>query len=300
MIKQIKKERLSYIDFCANYIGEIGRNSIVNRFGIGDAAASKDLAEYMEMKPKNLTYDFKTKKHRPTKDFEPMFKFNHEQVFRALATGFGDTLQSEPIAHLKCENALKLNKPDTKVIAQVSRAIHLSKVIQITYFSLTSGFNERKLVPFAIVDSGLRWHVRAFDRKRNRFMDFVFTRIKSAEILDDETIKENESSKNDKAWNKIVTLRIVPHPDNIEHPEGIIMDYNMRDECIEIEQRDAVAQYLLRNWNVDCTNDHSLEGKHYQLWLANRDEVEGIHRYTIAPGIEKENEKLCRNKKDKI
>ena len=38
---------------------------------------------------------------------------------------------------------------------------------------MTSGKTQRVIVPFALVDTGLRWHVRAYDRKRNGFRDFL-------------------------------------------------------------------------------------------------------------------------------
>lgn len=287
-INQKQKVRLSYIDFKANFLGEIGRKEIVKRFGIGDAAASKDLAEYMNIAPNNLSYDFKTKTHRPTQAFKAVFSFSVDQIFKALSTGLGDTFEGTSTPFLSCQPALKLNQPNTDILAQVSRAINLKKIVRVNYFSLSSGFKERDWVPFAIVDSGLRWHIRAFDRYRKDFRDFVFTRIKSIDILENEKIANNETPENDSDWNRTVCLKLVPHPSNIDHSEAIKMDYNMPDGCLTISPRAAVAPYILRNWNVDCTKDHSLKEKYYQLWLANRDEIEGIEKFTIAPGIERQ------------
>lgn len=286
-ISHKQNERLSYIDFSANFLGQIGRNDIVKRFGISDAAASKDLADYIKTAPKNLTYDFKTKNHRPTKNFKPVFSFPSNQALKALSTGIGDTLEQTPESYLPSEVAPQLNQPDAKVLAQISRAIHLKKILKVNYWSLSSGITERTFAPFAIVDSGLRWHIRSFDRKRNEFRDFLFSRIKSAEILEDEKLKEGETPECDLEWNRTIILKIVPHPINVTQPEAIIMDYDMQEGCLEIKQRAATAQYLLRNWNIDCTIDHSLKERYYQLWLANRDEIIGIENFQIAPGIHK-------------
>lgn len=42
-----------------------------------------------------------------------------------------------------------------------------------------------------MIDNGLRWHVRAFDRKSQDFRDFVITRIKRPVILKDQSVSEH-------------------------------------------------------------------------------------------------------------
>ena len=85
----------------------------------------------------------------------------------------------------------------------------------------------REVVPFVLVDNGLRWHIRGYDRKRSRFSDFVITRISEPEILD-EPLKEHENREHDIQWNRIVELEIVPHP-KLKHPKTIETDYAMEN-----------------------------------------------------------------------
>lgn len=59
----------------------------------------------------------------------------------------------------------------------MTRAIHQERPLKVTYHSLSSGETEREIVPFALIDNGLRWHVRAFDRRSKDFRDFVITRM---------------------------------------------------------------------------------------------------------------------------
>jgi hypothetical protein len=282
---QKQSERLSYIDFCAKFLGTIGRIDIVKRFKISDAAASKDLAAYIEIAPNNLKYDFKTRTHRITRKFKPLFDFGVSQVLKALSTGAGDTLEQIPTPIIPSATAIELNQPEIKILSQVSRAIHLKQYITITYHSLSSGETQRKIAPFAIINSGLRWHARAFDQKSEEFRDFVFTRILSAEESG-EDIKHEHSSINDDKWNQEITLELVPHPDNIEEKRAVELDYKMIDGKKEIEVRKAIAGYILRHWNVDCTEDHRLDGKHFQLWLKNKKTIDGVDEIIIAPGID--------------
>jgi hypothetical protein len=281
-----QEERFIFIDFCANYLGTIGRVDIVNRFGISDAAASKDIAEYIERAPKNLSYNFKTKTHIPTKKFKSLYQFSATQVLKTLSTGLINTQMDTFTPLLQSENSLELSKPEGNIIAQISRAIHLKKIVEITYWSLSSGETERKLAPFAIIDSGLRWHLRAFCRRRNIFCDFVFTRILKANLTE-EDVKENESQSFDKDWNRMINLELVPHPKNVKQPKSIILDYGMVNDLLELEVRFAVAGYVLRLWNIDCTPDHSLKDRNYQLWLRNGNSIVELNSLVMAPGIEK-------------
>ena len=48
--------------------------------------------------------------------------------------------------------------------------------------------------------------------------------------------------------------------------------------------RAAMAGYLMRRWNVDCTEDHSLKGGEHHLWLRNRQALYGVTNLVLAPG----------------
>jgi hypothetical protein len=49
-------------------------------------------------------------------------------------------------------------------------------------------------------------------------------------------------------------------PANVQHPDTIEAEYGMEDGVLKVRVRAALAGYLLRRWNVDCTEDHSLKG----------------------------------------
>ena len=78
-------------------------------------------------------------------------------------------------------------------------------------------------------------------------------------------------------------MEIVAHP-NLPYPETIEVDYAMQDAVLRVNVRAAVAGYVLRRWNVDCTQDHSLEGAECHLWLRNRPALYGVQNLMLAPG----------------
>ena len=121
---------------------------------------------------------------------------------------------------------------------------------------------------YSIVDNGLRWHLRAYDRKLKSFRDFVLTRITKVTILA-QTSPPEEDKLEDHKWMRMVPLQIIPHPNNVKHPTAIKLDFGMEKGMLELNVRAAMAGYLLRRWNVDCSQSGSLSGYEYQLYLQN-------------------------------
>lgn len=289
-ISQVQKERLSHIDFRAYFLGGIGRSDLVSRFGIGEAAATRDITLYRELAPKNLEYDTQVRSYVKSEAFKPLFDYSPAQVLAALSYGFGEDFVGSHKAMIPCATPAELNKPILPVLAVLTRAIHRKRVVRIQYRSIDSGLSTREIVPFVLVDNGLRWHVRAYDRKRETFIDFVITRITDPVITDSEP-QEHETRDEDIQWNRIVEMELVAHP-KLPHPETIEMDYAMQDGVLKVNVRAAVAGYVLRRWNVDCTEDHSLrgtgnnsqKGAEYHLWLRNRQALYGVQNLVLAPG----------------
>ncbi|MEZ5573760.1 MAG: WYL domain-containing protein [Halioglobus sp.] len=209
-ISQAQKERLSHIDFRTYFLGEIGRSDLVARFGIGEAAATRDITLYRELVPANLEYDTKLKSYVKSASFNPLFEYSPPQVLAALSQGFGEDFIGSHKPMVRCETPAELNRPLLPVLAVLTRAIYHKKVVKIQYRSIQSGLSEREIVPFVLVDNGLRWHVRGFDRNRQDFIDFVVTRIADPVMIDDEP-KEQESSEADIQWNRIVEMNLVAH-----------------------------------------------------------------------------------------
>ncbi len=287
-ISQAQQERLSHIDFKTCFLGAIGRSDLVTRFGIKEAAATRDITLYKDLAPENLEYDTKAKIYVRGPSFEPLFDYSPSQALAALAHGFGDDFVGKHKALIACETPAQLNNPDLETLSVLTRAIHQHKVVSLVYRSLSSGRSTREVVPFVLVDNGLRWHIRGYDRKRSRFSDFVITRISDPEILD-EPLKEHENREHDIQWNRIVELEIVPHP-KLKHPKTIETDYAMENGVLKVNVRAAVAGYVLRRWNVDCSEKHSMDGSEYHLWLKNRQALYGVDNLVIAPGYSQSNQ----------
>jgi hypothetical protein len=281
-VGQAQRERLFHIDFRAWFLGRVTRGSLIRRFGIKEAAATRDIALYRALAPGNLVFEGSEKIYLCAPGFHPLFEHPPERTLTAIAEGLGDDAAGEVAPHIRTEKPLRLNHPPIEVIAAVSRAIAGGLILRIAYHSLTSGLSEREIAPFALVDTGVRWHVRAFDRRRARFLDFVLTRIARAELTDDRATA-GEDRESDDQWMRMVELELVPHP-GLKRPEAVAMDYAMENGVLRARLRAAVVGYALLHWGVDATEDHALDHDRHQLWLRNRAALYGVDNLAIAPG----------------
>lgn len=282
-LTQPQRDRLAFVELRVRFIGEIRRQDLVTRFGIQSAAATRDLALYKELAPGNIDYDSKGKSYVLGPDFRPVFDSPPDRVLSWLTQGFGD---GEPVrlkVWITSDAPSRLTQPDLDVLASVTRAIHQECPLAIEYHSITSGRTDREIVPFALLDNGSRWHVRAFDRKSQEFRDFVITRIRNPVVMKGTQVEPQERSDQDIQWTRIVELELVPHPDQ-PRPEITEMDYSMDSGVLRMKLRAATAGYILRQWSVDCSPDHSLRGHEYRLWLKDHLALYGVKNALLAPG----------------
>lgn len=286
--KKINKnleERLRFIELTLRFKGWCSRSDLTRKFDISLPAATRDFREYKDLCPNNLSFN-EVEKHYEINlhEFVPHFPINFKTAIgfirnstnsKTIGLSEFDSIQSPP----------RLSEPDLDVLLKVSRAILGNTIIETEYFSVDNGFSQKKLAPHSLIDNGLRWHVRAYDYEKCRFADFVLTRFKNVQETKIK-VGKNESRSQDNQWNRLVRLELVPHPNpnNVQCPETLRHDYNMKDGVKVVEVRAAVAGYWLRLWNIDCSTDHSLIGKAFHLWLRNSVALYDVDSVFLAPG----------------
>lgn len=285
-LSQAQRERLAYIEFRLYFLGEVGRADLIKRFGVAPAGATRDFALYKTLFPDNIEFNNVSKTYVFREGFVPAFEHVEERVLVALSQGFGDGVNPVAGPLIPCEMPAALNRPQLEVLAPITRAIYSSRAVRLRYFSHTSGASEREIVPFAIATDGLRWHARAFCRKNGDFRDFVISRMEEPLVLANQPAEKHEVSTSDIQWNRIVELTLVPHPDR-KHPEITMRDFGMREGALHIRLRAAMAGYVLLQWHVDCSPDHSLAGEAFRLWLQDPLALYGVASAYFAPGYRK-------------
>lgn len=278
-----QKQRLAFIDFKLMFVGHFTRSEVVEHFKMGLSNATRDINLYKEYAGENLYYDNTEKCYFQAPSFKPLFDYDAQKALMKLTHHLSDSLEELTNFKFPFEAPSNLSNPNISVIATLTQAALNQRAVQIDYVSLKNGESTRIIVPHTIVDNGLRWHVRAYDMKTNEFRDFVITRIVEA-AFSNFIVKDEHSKMADNQWLRVVPLELVPHPTNILHPKAIELDYNMQEGVLKLEVRAAIAGYLLRKLNVDCTGDASLLSPANQLWLRNRPTLYGVNNLQLAPG----------------
>jgi hypothetical protein len=102
------------------------------------------------------------------------------------------------------------------------------------------------------------------------------------------TCESNELVTADTQFNTFVNLVLVPHP-SIANPKAIEMDYAMQDGAKTMRVRSALAAYILRQWQVDCSADARILHQGCQLALKNTQVLDHIENPQLAPGFRAKN-----------
>lgn len=281
-----QRQRLAYIEFRLWFYGEVSRKDVLERFEVATAAGTRDMILYRDLAPGNLVYDRKAYRYQPS--FAPLFTHPVDRVLASLTSGFGAGEPYRVGALLPHAVPQRLNQPDLTTLAAVTRAIHHGIPLQLTYHSMKTGSVKRVIVPHALVDSGLRWHVRAFDRTKGNFRDLVLTRmehVRPADGLgaDGSGVLTHEHLSADAQWNRTIVLDLVPHPAH-PHPLSIEKDFGLSNGRLTVTLRAAAAGYVLRQWQVDCSPDARMRGPEFRLWLADSRQLDGVDSAVLAPG----------------
>lgn len=255
--------------------------SIDKYFFTNHSLDRKLFAEQSQVSCEQLDYALSVYQQQREKKGQPLLDIHN-------SGGDGDvkltdvTMTDKP--HRQFETIVEPSSRAQLLISQVQSAIDTKTPISMIYTSVTSGSMAREFVPHVIVDNGIRLHVRGFDRHSQQFRDFVISRISQIKTIDS-SIFNYESLNNDTQWNRILKLKLRLHPTNTKQSTAIEMEYDMVDGEKELHVRAALVGYLLRNWNVDCSEDATLRGDEYQLWLSNRDTIFDTENLILAPGF---------------
>lgn len=278
-VKWATRQRLQYIEVMAWYAGVVTRSDVARAFGLSDPAATKDLKLYNDLAPGKLVYQHSVFGFVPSEDFAAVFADLAPAAVLpiiaanlAVANGpYGDQLiYGLPTAALP----LPVRLPTPQTLAQITRAIRGRRKLRVGYRSLSRPGNaaERVLEPHTLVNTGLRWHVRAYSEDTCDFRDFVLSRIGAAQCLD---TPAESGEQYDDDWVEQVSLKLAPHRGlDAARRESLLLDYGAGGETIEVNVRRALLGYVLQRLNIDTTPDHTLNPNAYQLMLLNRDEIE--------------------------
>jgi hypothetical protein len=167
---------------------------------------------------------------------EPVFEIPRMAEWLEVALG--------PSFFLRVESARR-REPAILTLRSVIVAIRERKPLEIVYLSRSSGRSRKVISPHVIVDVADRLHLRGYDHARNRFSDFVLSRI-------EETRPATAAipfirPDRDEDWRRLVRIEIRAHAELVgERLQSVIRDFGLDEEgSRQVRRRAAVARYLV-------------------------------------------------------
>ncbi len=251
-------QRYRLIETVAWWEGRLTTGHLMQSYGISRQQASKDINSYItEHAPENLVYDKKAKGYVPASGFQPRFiDFSASAYLHLL---FQNNERAEHLEGLKLAYAHTqvLEVPDRSIRPQVLRpllkACREGLRLETEYVSLANPEPEIRLIaPHTLVNTGMRWHVRAWCEKNRGFRDFVLSRFRGEPDLLDKT---EHGIAQDNDWNSEVPVIIEPDP-RLEPAQKAIIeaDFGMLEGALEIPCRRALVKYVLQRFQIDTRN----------------------------------------------
>lgn len=270
-----QERRLEFIDFRLLWDGRLNRSDLTGFFGISVPQASKDLALYQQMAPKNLLYDKQQKTYITSADFSPVLASPDSWSFLNQVRQVEARLLPKESTFLGWYPSSGVVRPPLRsvpapVLRLVLEAIRGNRILRVSYQSMNRDEPSfRNIGPHAIVFDGMRWHVRAYCFEHLDFRDFVMSRIFECEKVDN----SNVDVSRDDCWKTLVTLMVTPASHLTEgQKRAVALEYGMDDYRLSIPTRKALLLYVLKQLPIVTTDASS---KHNQLQVENRDEIQG-------------------------
>jgi len=269
--------RYRFIEIIAQWEGRLTTNHLCNTFNIQRQQASKDISQYKEQAPENLTYDAKFKGYAPSKSFKPILTRGQVDEYlnlldsHSLLDGF---IQKIDIADARTEIIRAPHRRvDPLIVRKVVEACRTKQRIELTYASMTNPTGEERIiVPHTIVSSGYRWHVRAFCEKNMDYRDFVLGRIlECGELMG----KVSYEQPRDALWDERIDLELIANPNLTPDQQKLVKHERGFDQQLTVRARKATAIYALQLLQVPTSapTDNPADAMANPLILKNYNQI---------------------------
>lgn len=251
---QAIQARLQWLEDRIFWVGELNRSDLVSRFEISPQQATGDIKLYQELAPDNLRYHTSKKLYVKGEVFKPLF----EKSLETWLTANADEDPSLRSIQRESVKPIKRGMSDAVLMA-ISRSFRLRMPISVLYQSGKKDTPEwRVICPHDIVETEIRWHIRAFMVDKKVFADIIPGRI-----LDTSDSPEVEwvGAEADVAWNTMADIILVPSATMSQMQREVVeRDYRMTDGQCVISTRECLVYYQLSAmYLVDAVREHQGE-----------------------------------------
>ncbi len=283
-IRWDKQHQFHAIEVIALWEGKVTSKHLKAVFNITSSATSAKLfRDYNEVAPSNLESSTSERGKVIGPNFHPCFSEGIVDEYLALLSRHPELNPNVHSSHASSGfvESIHVPKPAVSptVIRSVVQAIQKKTNLDIWYFSQSKPEgSERIIVPHTLVYSGMRWHVRAWCALKERFTDFVLTRMR-INGLDASPVQDKSTAEHDHLWNQYIDIVIGPNPQLPSELQHLICrDYGFSiDQPLTVATRMALIHYQLLAMNI-YVDSEKFNPKAHPLVVLNKDK---LRQYTF-------------------
>lgn len=214
-LSQGQRQRLQFIESRLIWEGSFRRSDVCDAFELTLNHLTREITSYRKAFKDNLVYDPETRSWRAGIGFKPAYASGSAEEYLACLQAYalsGDRMVMATTGPPLPAQGLPgvAGKIDAATLKEVIGAIRRGTALSVRYQSFSDAEPaERILWPHAMAYALQRWHLRAYDSKRQAFGDFVLARILKARPISAAGQDVPPASADD-GWQQMVTLDIVP------------------------------------------------------------------------------------------
>jgi hypothetical protein len=255
-----QRERFRFVESTLLWEGGIQRARVSEIFGVARNHVTKDLRDYETSYPDSLVFEPRQRAYVPGPHFKPRFASDDPAEYLALQLTYAESgsaamlplLAGGPVPTLAIPMPDHgISKPVLQVLVQ---AIRQKRGVEALYHSMSAGRPTRRtLWPHALMHTGVRWYVRAFDKRSQEFRDFALQRMEHPTLV---VSSSPQSTKDDEGWQTSLTLEVIPHSALSAHRQQMVArEFGMRASrqgpVWAVRLRRCLVGYFARRYGLD-------------------------------------------------
>lgn len=246
MANKIDPDRARHLILLLKWEGQLGNSRLRELFDLKSVRASEWLREFRTLYPRW------TKLNSVSKTYEATFRFRNETsksyqsslsqylALAGLSAGTGNETNNPIVSAFP-----EISTPNPEIFSVLTQAAKLNKVVEVTYSSMGEPKPHTRIIsPHSIVQTGSRWHVRAYSDLNKEFRDYTLGRISAVKKLDQPS---KFTMSDDKDWMTEVEVRIIAHPDLSFEQENVIrLEYFASTSARIVKCRAPLINYFIK------------------------------------------------------
>lgn len=259
-LSQSQRQRLQFIESCLLWEGALKRKDICEAFGLTLNHVTREITAYRKEHKDNLVYDPESRAWRIGPRFKPAYATGDAGEYLAMLHAYalsGEASVMITAGPVVAAEALPpvTSKIERPVLREVIGALRRSGGVAVKYQSFSDPEpSERTLWPHALVFANERWHVRAYDSRKQRFSDFVLVRILKARPASE--LVAAAAAKHDSDWQNKVEIDVIPTAGLSPTQQAVVArEFGMRRQADtwiwKVSLRACLAKYFLRTHRLD-------------------------------------------------